>query len=167
MTLQQAQDGAGPVRLEAGEPAPDFTLLDQNGRRVTLSSLRGRKVILYFYGEAGTPACTAQACDFQESLGTLESAGYSVLGVSRDELPAIRKMADGEGLTFPLLSDPDRHVHELYGTFGEKKLYGRLVRGVIRATFVLDEQGRIILPLYNIKATGHVAMLKKRLHLAA
>ena len=156
-----------PVRLEAGELAPDFTLTDQSGRRVTLSALRGRKVILYFYGEAGTPACTAQACDFEESLGTLESSGYSVVGVSRDELPAIRKMAAAEGLTFPLLSDPTREVHDLYGTYGEKKLYGKVVHGVIRATFVLDEQGRITLPLYNIKATGHVAMLRRKLGLAA
>ena len=156
-----------PVRLEAGELAPDFTLSDQNGRRVTLSALRGRKVVLYFYGEAGTPACTAQACDFEESLGTLESAGYSVVGVSRDQLPAIQKMATDKGLTFPLLSDPDRQVHAPYGTFGEKKLYGKVVHGVIRATFVLDEQGRITLPLYNIKATGHVAMLRRKLGLAA
>jgi peroxiredoxin Q/BCP len=155
------------VRLEAGELAPDFTLPDQNGRSLTLSALRGRKVILYFYGEAGTPACTAQACDFEESLGTLETAGYSVVGVSRDELPAIEKMAADQGLTFPLLSDPTRKVHDLYGTFGEKKLYGRVVHGVIRATFVLDEQGRITLSLYNIKATGHVAMLRKKLGLAA
>jgi len=156
-----------PVRLQAGELAPDFTLTDQNGRRVTLSALRGRKVILYFYGEAGTPACTAQACDFEESLGTLENAGYSVVGVSRDEPPAIQRMVADKGLTFPLLSDPTREVHELYGTYGEKKLYGRVVHGVIRATFVLDEDGRITLPLYNIKATGHVAMLRKKLGLAA
>jgi len=158
---------ADPVRLEAGELAPDFSLSDQNGRRVTLSALRGRKVILYFYGEAGTPACTAQACDFEESLGTLESAGYSVIGVSRDEVPPIQKMAADQGLTFPLLSDPTREVHALYGTYGEKKLYGRVVHGVIRATFVLDEHGRITLPLYNIKATGHVAMLRKKLGLTA
>jgi peroxiredoxin Q/BCP len=155
------------VRLEAGELAPDFTLTDQNGRSLTLSALRGRKVILYFYGEAGTPACTAQACDFEESLGTLESAGYSVVGVSRDELAPIERMAADRGLTFPLLSDPDRKVHDLYGTYGEKKLYGKVVHGVIRATFVLDEQGRITLPLYNIKATGHVAMLRRKLGLAA
>jgi thioredoxin-dependent peroxiredoxin len=155
------------VRLQAGELAPDFTLTDQNGRHVTLSALRGRKVILYFYGEAGTPACTAQACDFEESLAALETAGYSVVGVSRDELPAIEAMAADKGLTFPLLSDPTREVHALYGTYGEKKLYGRVVHGVIRATFVLDEEGRITLPLYNIKATGHVAMLRRRLGLAA
>ena len=156
-----------PVRLEAGELAPDFTLTDQNGRSLTLSALRGRKVILYFYGEAGTPACTAQACDFEESLGTLENAGYSVVGVSRDETAPIEKMAEDKGLTFPLLSDPTRRVHDLYGTYGEKKLYGKVVHGVIRATFVLDEHGRITLPLYNIKATGHVAMLRKKLGLAA
>src|SRR6201994_1457944 len=156
-----------PVRLEAGELAPDFTLTDQNGRPLTLSALRGRKVILYFYGEAGTPACTAQACDFEESLGTLENAGYSVVGVSRDETAPIEKMAADKGLTFPLLSDPTRKVHELYGTYGEKKLYGRVVHGVIRATFVLDEHGRVTLALYNIKATGHVAMLRKKLGLAA
>ncbi len=155
------------VRLESGELAPDFTLTDQNGRRVTLSALRGRKVILYFYGEAGTPACTAQACDFEESLSTLETAGYSVVGVSRDEPPAIQKMAVDKGLTFPLLSDPTREVHDLYGTYGEKKLYGRVVHGVIRATFVLDEHGRVSLALYNIKATGHVAMLRRKLGLAA
>jgi len=155
------------VRLRAGELAPDFTLTDQNGRHLTLSALRGRKVILYFYGEAGTPACTAQACDFEESLSTLETAGYSVVGVSRDELPAIQKMAADQGLTFPLLSDPTREVHALYGTYGEKKLYGRVVHGVIRATFVLDEEGRITLPLYNIKATSHVAMLRRKLGLAA
>ena len=156
-----------PVRLEAGELAPDFTLSDQNGRPVTLSALRGRKVILYFYGEAGTPACTAQACDFEQSLSALESAGYSIVGVSRDELPAIQKMAAAEGLTFPLLSDPTREVHALYGTYGEKKLYGKVVHGVIRATFVLDEHGRVSLALYNIKATGHVAMLRRKLGLAA
>jgi peroxiredoxin Q/BCP len=155
------------VRLQAGESAPDFTLTDQNGRRVTLSALRGRKVILYFYGEAGTPACTAQACDFEDSLCTLETAGYSVVGISRDEPPAIQKMAADRGLTFPLLSDPTREVHALYGAYGEKKLYGRLVHGVIRATFVLDQEGRITLPLYNIKATGHVAMLRRKLGLAA
>ncbi|QEO08571.1 peroxiredoxin [Protaetiibacter larvae] len=154
-----------PVRLEAGAIAPDFTLLDQHGEPFTLSQSRGRKTILYFYGEAGTPACTGQACDFRDRLDAFTSEGYEVVGVSRDELPAIAKMAREEQLTFPLLSDADRHVHELYGTYGEKLLYGRTVHGVIRATFVLDEDGRITLPLYNIKATGHVAMLRKRLRL--
>lgn len=156
-----------PVRLAEGTEAPDFTLLDQDGAPVTLSGLRGTKVILYFYGEAGTPACTAQACDFRDRLDDFATEGYRVVGVSRDELPAIRKMVEAEGLTFPLLSDPDRAVHELYGTFGEKQLYGRTVQGVIRATFVIDEEGVIERAFYNIKATGHVAMLRKRLKLSA
>lgn len=157
---------AEPVRLEAGALAPDFTLPDQHGHPVTLSSFRGSKTVLYFYGEAGTPACTKQACDFRDNLGVLALHGFRVVGVSRDELPAIQKMAAAEHLDFPLLSDPSRQVHGLYGTYGEKQLYGRTVHGVIRATFVLDEQGRITLPLYNIKATGHVAMLLKKLRLA-
>jgi len=154
-----------PLRLAEGTPAPDFTLRNQHGEPVTLSGLRGRKVILYFYGEAGTPACTGQACDFRDRLDAFTAEGYQVVGVSRDEVPAIAKMADAEHLTFPLLADPDRRVHELYGTFGEKQLYGRTVQGVIRATFVIDEVGTIERAFYNIKATGHVAMLRKRLGL--
>ena len=154
-----------PVRLEEGTPAPDFTVVDQHGEPFTLSRLRGRKVILYFYGEAGTPACTSQACDFRDRLGSFAEEGYTVVGISRDEVPAIAKMAEAEHLDFPLLSDPDRHVHGLYGTFGTKLLYGREVQGVIRATFVIDEEGVIERAFYNIKATGHVAMLRKRLGL--
>ncbi|WP_166866162.1 MULTISPECIES: peroxiredoxin [unclassified Salinibacterium] len=156
-----------PVRLAEGIDAPDFTLSDQDGNPVTLSELRGRKVILYFYGEAGTPACTAQACDFRDRLDDFAAEGYQVIGVSRDEVPAIAKMVREESLTFPLLADPTREVHGLYGTFGEKQLYGRTVQGVIRATFVIDEQGIIERAFYNIKATGHVAMLRKRLKLAS
>jgi len=156
---------AAPLRLAEGSVAPDFTLDNQHGEPVTLSHLRGRKVILYFYGEAGTPACTSQACDFRDRLDAFTAEGYRVVGVSRDEVPAIARMADAEHLTFPLLADPDRRVHELYGTFGEKQLYGRTVRGVIRATFVIDQAGTIERALYNIKATGHVAMLRKRLGL--
>jgi len=165
MTESASTQTPAPVRLEAGELAPDFTLVDQHGEPFTLSQSRGRKVILYFYGEAGTPACTGQACDFRDRLDAFTAEGYEVVGVSRDEVPAIAKMARDEHLTFPLLADPDRHVHELYGTYGQKQLYGRTVTGVIRATFVLDEEGRITLPLYNIKATGHVAMLRKKLKL--
>ncbi|TXK16307.1 thioredoxin-dependent thiol peroxidase [Homoserinibacter sp. GY 40078] len=156
-----------PIRLSEGETAPDFTLPDQNGDPVTLSQLRGGKVILYFYGEAGTPACTGQACDFRDRLEAFTAEGYRVVGVSRDEVAPIAKMAAEEHLTFPLLSDADRRVHELYGTFGEKQLYGRTVQGVIRATFVIDEAGVIERAFYNIKATGHVAMLRKRLGLTA
>lgn len=154
-----------PVRLEAGALAPDFTLTDQHGQPFTLSSTRGSKTIVYFYGEAGTPACTSQACDFRDRMDVFEQAGYRVVGISRDEPSANAAFAQDEQLPQVILSDPTREVHGLYGSFGEKQLYGRTVTGVIRATFVLDEQGRILMPLYNIKATGHVAMLLKKLRL--
>ena len=153
------------VRLEAGSLAPDFTLPDQFGHPFTLSSTRGSKTIVYFYGEAGTPACTSQACDFRDRMDVFEKAGYRVVGISRDEPGVNAGFARDEGLPQVILSDPTREVHGLYGTFGEKQLYGRTVTGVIRATFILDAEGRIELPLYNIKATGHVAMLLKKLRL--
>lgn len=153
------------VRLQEGELAPDFTLPDQHGEPFTLSSTRGSKTIVYFYGEAGTPACTKQACDFRDSMAVFEDAGYRVVGISRDEPAANAAFARDEELPQVILSDPTRKVHELYGAYGEKQLYGRTVTGVIRATFVLDEEGRILMPLYNIKATGHVAMLLKKLRL--
>jgi peroxiredoxin Q/BCP len=156
-----------PVRLEEGQTAPDFTLPDQNGEPFTLSSLRGEKVILYFYAEAFTPACTAQTCDFRDNLATFGAAGYRVIGVSRDAVAKLARFAAEDALNFPVLSDPDRRIHDLYGAFGEKLLYGKTVHGVIRSTFVLDEKGVISMALYNIKATGHVAMLRKRLGLAA
>jgi peroxiredoxin Q/BCP len=154
-----------PVRLEAGAEAPDFTLTDQHGAPFTLSSARGSKTIVYFYGEAGTPACTSQACDFRDSMSVFEDAGYRVIGISRDEPAVNAGFAHDENLPQVILSDPTREVHGLYGTFGAKQLYGRTVQGVIRATFVLDEDGRILMPLYNIKATGHVAMLLTKLRL--
>jgi thioredoxin-dependent peroxiredoxin len=153
------------VRLEAGSLAPDFTLTDQFGQPFTLSSTRGQKAIVYFYGEAGTPACTSQACDFRDRMDVFETAGYRVIGISRDEPGVNAGFAKSEKLPQVILSDPTREVHALYGTYGEKQLYGRTVTGVIRATFILDESGRIELPLYNIKATGHVAMLLKKLRL--
>ena len=150
-----------PVRLEEGALAPDFTLVDQHGEPFTLSQSRGRKVILYFYGEAGTPACTGQACDFRDRLDDFTAEGYEVVGVSRDEVPAIAKMVRDERLTFPLLSDPDKEILSAYGAYGTKKLYGKEVVGVIRSTFVIDEQGVIAHALYNVKATGHVARIRK------
>jgi peroxiredoxin Q/BCP len=153
------------VRLEAGSLAPDFTLPDQFGHPFTLSSTRGSKALVYFYGEAGTPACTSQACDFRDRMDVFQEAGYRVVGISRDQPGVNATFARDEGLPQVILSDPTREVHALYGTFGEKQLYGRTVTGVIRATFILDEAGRITLPLYNIKATGHVGMLIKKLRL--
>ena len=145
--------------LEAGNTAPSFTLPDQDGKDVSLSDFAGKKVILYFYPAASTPGCTKQACDFRDNLGTLEKSGYIVLGVSKDSLSKLKKFEDAESLTFPLLSDPELTVHNAYGTYGEKSMYGKTVMGVIRSTFVMDEQGKIELALYNVKATGHVDKL--------
>ena len=154
-----------PNQLEPGQTAPDFTLPDQNGEPLTLSSLRGQKVILYFYPEAMTPGCTTQACDFRDNLNQLNGAGYRVVGVSRDEVPKLAEFAKNDHLAFPILSDPSHAVHDLYGTYGEKLLYGKRVISAIRSTFVLDENGVITHTFYNTKATGHVEMLKKRLGL--
>lgn len=150
-------------RLVAGEPAPDFTLPTADGSEVTLSALRGNKVILYFYPAAMTPGCTTQACDFRDNLASLAAAGYTVLGVSKDAPAKLASFVERDGLTFPLLSDEDLSVHQRYSAYGEKKLYGKTVEGVIRSTFVLDEEGVITHALYNVRATGHVASLRKKL----
>lgn len=155
------------ARLVAGDAAPDFTLTDEHGTDVSLHDFRGRKVILYFYPEALTVACQKQACDFRDSLARFTSEGYVVLGISRDDTEKLARAASVDGLGFTLLSDPDRAVHEAYGTWGEKNLYGKQVVGVIRSTFVIDENGIITHPLYSVKASGHVAMLRKKLGLAA
>ena len=156
-----------PDRLEPGTKAPAFTLRDKDDNLVSLKDFAGRRVILYFYPEAMTEGCTKQACDFRDNFNSLESAGYAVIGVSRDAPAKLAKFAELDHLTFTLLSDPDHSVHEDYGVWGEKQLYGKTVVGVIRSTFVLDENGVITMALYSVKATGHVAMLRKRLGLAA
>ena len=155
------------LRLEPGTPAPDFALPDQDGATVSLADLRGQKVILYFYPAAMTPGCTTEACDFRDSLSSLQGAGYTVIGVSRDESATLKQFADRDGLTFPLLSDADLTVHHAYGVWGEKQNYGKIVQGVIRSTFLIDDQGTITEALYNVKATGHVARIRKALGLAA
>jgi peroxiredoxin Q/BCP len=155
------------TRLEAGIPAPAFTLADKDGAQVSLADFAGKKVVLYFYPAASTPGCTTQACDFRDNLNSLASAGYQVIGVSKDAGPALQKFADEQHLNFPLLSDTDLAVHHAYGTFGEKSMYGKTVMGVIRSTFVIDENGVITLPLYNVKATGHVESLRKKLGIDA
>lgn len=148
------------TQLQAGQAAPDFTLHDQDGNEVALAGLRGCRVILYFYPAAMTPGCTKEACDFRDSLAPLQAAGFTVLGVSRDAPATLQSFRDRDGLTFPLLSDPDHAVHEAYGAWGEKMNYGKRIEGVIRSTFVLDEAGTLTHTLYNVKATGHVARLR-------
>jgi thioredoxin-dependent peroxiredoxin len=147
-------------RLAPGDQAPEFTLLDADGKEVSLSSFRGQRVIVYFYPAAMTPGCTKQACDFRDSLASLNSAGITVLGISPDKPAKLAKFRDSEGLTFPLLSDPGHAALEAYGAWGEKKLYGKVTVGVIRSTFVVDPDGTIAKALYGVKATGHVARLR-------
>jgi peroxiredoxin Q/BCP len=151
------------TKLEIGTMAPAFSLKNQDGASVSLSDFEGQKVIVYFYPAAGTPGCTTQACDFRDNINSLKSAGYQVLGVSKDKVEDLKKFQAEQGLNFPLLSDLDLEVHNAYGAYGEKNLYGKLVTGVLRSTFVLDETGTIELALYNVKATGHVASLRKKL----
>ncbi|MFI6500967.1 thioredoxin-dependent thiol peroxidase [Nonomuraea typhae] len=153
-------------KLAAGDAAPEFTLPAADGGTVALDSLRGKRVILYFYPAAMTPGCTKQACDFRDNLGQLTAEGFVVLGVSKDKTDKLQKFVERDSLTFPLLSDPELAVHKAYGAYGTKKLYGKEVVGVIRSTFVIDADGKIEQALYNVKATGHVAGLKKKLGLA-
>jgi peroxiredoxin Q/BCP len=150
-------------RLAVGDAAPDFTLTDDAERQVSLSDFRGRSVVVYFYPAASTPGCTKEACDFRDNLAQLNGAGYDVLGISPDKPAKLAKFREAEGLTFPLLSDPDRTVLAEWGAYGEKLNYGRRIMGVIRSTFVVDPDGTIGQALYNIKATGHVARLLKDL----
>jgi peroxiredoxin Q/BCP len=152
-------------RLSPGDTAPDFTLPTDGGEEVSLSGLRGRKVIVYFYPAAMTPGCTTQACDFTDSLESLRSAGYEVIGISPDKPAKLAKFRERDGLSITLASDEDRSVMGAYGAFGEKKLYGKVVQGVIRSTVVVDEEGTVALAQYNVKATGHVAKLRRDLGL--
>jgi peroxiredoxin Q/BCP len=153
-------------RLTAGDVAPDFTLSTDTGESVTLSDLRGGKVIVYFYPAAMTPGCTTQACDFSESLESLTADGYTVLGISPDTPEKLAAFRDKEHLSLTLLSDPDKAVLTAWGAYGEKKLYGKVVQGVIRSTLVVDEDGTVEHAFYNVKATGHVAKLRRDLGLS-
>ncbi|MEJ7794064.1 MAG: thioredoxin-dependent thiol peroxidase [Nocardioides sp.] len=152
-------------RLSPGDPAPAFTLESDTGERVSLAGLHGRKVIVYFYPAAMTPGCTTQACEFSETLDSLRGAGYEVLGISQDAPAKLAKFRERDALTLTLLSDTDLEVHRSYAAYGEKVLYGKTVEGVLRSTFVVDEQGAIELAQYNVKATGHVAKLRRDLGL--
>jgi peroxiredoxin Q/BCP len=154
------------TRLQPGDKAPDFTLTNDVGDDVTLSDLKGQKVIVYFYPAAMTPGCTKQACDFSDSIDRLQAEGYTVLGISPDKPEKLAKFRERDGLTITLLSDPGKEVLQEWGAFGEKKLYGKVVEGVIRSTFVVED-GKIALAQYNVKATGHVAKLRRDLELEA
>jgi peroxiredoxin Q/BCP len=150
-------------KLEVGDPAPDFTLPSADGSTVRLSSLRGRHVVVYFYPKADTPGCTTEACDFRDNLASLQGAGYTVLGISPDRPGALTDFVKGQSLTFPLLSDPQHEVLEQWGAWGEKTMYGKKAIGVIRSTIVVDPDGKVELAKYNVRATGHVAALRKAL----
>ena len=156
---------SSPIRLAPGDPAPDFALPTDTGQPLALTDLRGRRVILYAYPAALPSGCTKQADDFRDALGDLRSAGYEVVGISPDQPAKLAQFREREGLTFPLVSDADRSVLTAYGAYGEKQNYGRTVTGVIRSTFVIDEDGRIERALYNVRATGHVAKLRRDLGL--
>ena len=155
------------TRLTAGDRAPDFALTDDRGGRVSLADLRGRRTIVYVYPAALTPGCTTQACDFSDNLESLTGQGYAVVGVSPDPPEKLARFREKEGLTITLLSDPDKEMLTAWGAFGEKKLYGKVVQGVIRSTFVLDEDGVVTHAWYNVKATGHVAKVMRDLGLDA
>jgi peroxiredoxin Q/BCP len=151
------------TRLSPGDPAPEFALSDADGKTVKLKDYRGRKVVVYFYPAAMTPGCTTQACDFRDSLDSLNAAGFAVLGISPDKPAKLARFRDRDSVSFPLLSDPDRSTLEAYGAFGEKTMYGKKVTGVIRSTFVVDEKGKVEVAQYNVRATGHVAKLRRDL----
>lgn len=149
--------------LNVGDQAPEFTLPDADGRPVRLSDYRGRRVILYFYPAAMTPGCTTQACDFRDNLHDLRDAGYDVLAVSPDPPEPLRQFRELHDLPFPLLSDPSHQVLAAYGAWGEKINYGRRSVGVIRSTAVVGPDGRLEQLWNNVRATGHVKMLRERL----
>lgn len=149
------------VILEPGQQAPNFSLQDQGGNTVKLSELRGKRIVLFAYPQAMTPACTKEACEFQDATAPLEAAGYTVLGISPDDTEKLARFAERDSLEYPLLSDPDHRTLSKYGAYGEKQNYGRTYVGVIRSTFVIDAQGKIEHALYNVKATGHVARVRK------
>lgn len=150
-------------RLQPGDRAPDFTLTSADGSAVSLGDFAGENVVVYFYPAAATPGCTTQACDFRDSLASLAAAGYRVIGISPDAEAKLRSFSDKEALTFPLLSDPDHAVADAWGAWGEKKNYGKTYEGLIRSTVVVDGAGHVALAQYNVRATGHVAKLRRDL----
>lgn len=154
------------TQLEVGHTAPDFALPDAHGNTVKLSDFAGSKVVVYFYPKAMTPGCTTEACDFRDNLAALKSSGYTVLGISPDQPEALTTFTEKENLNFTLLADPEKTTLKAWGAYGEKKNYGKVVEGVIRSTVVVDENQKVILAKYNVKATGHVARLLAELEVA-
>jgi len=152
-------------RLAPGDTAPAFSLLDADASLVSLSDFAGQRVIVYFYPAAMTPGCTTQAVDFTAAAPDLSEAGVDIIGISPDPVEKLLRFRDKEKLSITLVSDPDKQVMRAYGAFGPKKLYGKEVVGVIRSTFVIDAEGRIERASYNVKATGHVAKLRRELGL--
>lgn len=154
-------------RLVPGDAAPAFTLSNSAGGTTSLADFAGRQLILFFYPAAMTPGCTKQACDFRDSLASLESAGYQVLGISPDPVAKLEKFVARDALTYPLLSDADHAVALAYAAWGEKKNYGKTYEGLIRSTIVVGADGNVELAQYNVRATGHVAKLRRDLKIDA
>lgn len=150
------------IRLEEGQKAPEFTLTNDRGEHVSLSDYAGKRVIVYFYPRANTPGCTKEACDFRDSLADLNNTGIDVVGISPDKPEKLASFREEQGLNFPLLSDENKEVMKAYGAFGEKKNYGKIVQGVIRSTFIIND-GVIEKAMYNVRATGHVARVLREL----
>lgn len=167
MVVGMTDANTAKVVLEPGDTAPEFTLLDQHGKEVSLASYRGQKVFVYFYPAAATPGCTKEACDFRDALeAPLKPTDMAVVGISPDNPEKLAKFDENNQLGFPLLSDPEKEVARAWGAFGEKKNYGRVFEGIIRSTFLVDEEGKIELALYNVRATGHVERVLKQMGLA-
>ncbi len=144
-------------KLEAGTQAPTFTLPDQDSQPVSLDDFKGRRVLVYFYPADDTPGCTREACQFNDNLHAFQRADVPVLGVSPDDAASHQRFRAKYGLAFPLLSDPDHQVMDAYGAWGEKTSYGKTTVGVIRSTFLIDQDSKVARAWYNVKADGHAA----------
>lgn len=151
------------AELKSGASAPAFSLLDQDGKTVQLSDFAGRKLLLYFYPKADTPGCTTQACSIRDAMPDLASLGIAAVGISPDEPAELKKFIDKYGLNFPLLSDPNHKTADAYGTWGEKSMYGKTYEGIIRSSFLLDEQGRVVQAWYKISPKNTVPFAKEAL----
>lgn len=154
------------TQLSPGDLAPGFALVNSDGETVRSQDFRGRNVVVYFYPAAGTPGCTTEACDFRDSLASLASSGYAVVGISPDPPGRLAAFADEQGLAFPLLSDQDHSVAEAWGAWGPKEFNGEASVGLIRSTIVVDGEGTVLLADYHVAATGHVAALRSELGVA-